>query len=1164
MRVRKQIGIYVMVLVWLTAFPLVLNTNVGAAPLTIQQAAVSTNCVSRDPVKNLACLKAQAANATAGVKLTERFDYNTTAYGHLSKISEVKVTTTKTNIAAANVALPTNEIYRTAHWIWFSDPTIYAQNKAYIDPLLNWPETSYVQISQWLGLTLPPGSFDGGRRAIYIDSNPGYFGWTSAGNIGISYQVFGNVPDWPWIVIPHETANMFTGEGVTGGWPTDWWADGRSPFPAMVAVQVEKAYNVQYWSGHDSADSNDPQYIMFRDQLLGRFGWSLFQTAFWLMKANGVNLANIHSEYENSNWLALHYLKSNTVAYYLSRAAGVDVSSILAQGTIGTQPPGWGGTFYAYQINLNSILPTAQIQSPTGVQHGTITVASSAQDPDWGILDQTFWWSTDGGVFYYLGTAPNGQSSINWDTTTIISGRQNQVWVMSVAHDFSGFESAWSVSSPFTIDNTPPSTFDFALAASGNITVTQGNPGTTAIEVTLTAGQPQTVALSCTGGLPTGAACLFNPPSWSATYQSALTITTSPTTPVGVYVVSIAGTASGITRQTQISLTVSAVSPPFDFSISPSPSNQTITAGQSATYSVQVGLMSGTPHVVSLTVAGCPSGATCSFNPLSGSPTLTSTLTITTAPSVTPSTYPLTITATDGSVAHHANLILTILSPPPPFTFSLSNSGNVATTQKGTASNTISISSLTGITQPVTLSCTSSLPAGVSCAFNPASGSPPFSSILAISTSASTPIGAYNIQVTGVGNGYTATTQFTLSVSAPVAPYIMTDKITYSQGDTIQFIGHGFTPGGSSLACLSANDGTTQLCVSPPSADGQGNVAGTIQVGTNVPSGADKLVAKDLATGLLSNTIQIMIASSFDFALSNSGSIQVVTGSSGSSLVTVTLLKGQTQIVTLTCGAPSGVQCSLNPQSSNAPFTSSVGLTLSASLGTGTYQIIVTGSSNGISHATQFTLTVTAQAPALLTVVPVNPQNVASVNLGPLRLQVQVLGPAAIQGASVMFYMDGSSGCSGTSDSSGYYSCNVSPTQGRHTWYATVSSAGYSAVTSPAWSFTTTGSQSEPSKGSAMIQVTVSPTYIKAGSLVTFTVKLTGTVNGQPRTLAGRTITFTGWGTSSQCTTKSDGTCKLMFTAPAKAGTQTLTFQFLGDSINPPCVATIAVDIKPK
>jgi hypothetical protein len=98
------------------------------------------------------------------------------------------------------------------------------------------------------------------------------------------------------------------------------------------------------------------------------------------------------------------------------------------------------------------------------------------------------------------------------------------------------------------------------------------------------------------------------------------------------------------------------------------------------------------------------------------------------------------------------------------FTYSLSNSGGITVTQGGSGLNTITATLQTGTSQSVSLSCTGGLPSGASCSFNPASGSPTFSSTLTISTTSSTPTGSYTITVNG-NPAATAGTSFTLTVN---------------------------------------------------------------------------------------------------------------------------------------------------------------------------------------------------------------------------------------------------------------------------------------------------------------------------------------------------------------------------------------------------------------
>ncbi len=449
-----------------SVMPPMVKQHIGAAQLPQVGANVTAYCTSRNLSATLPCQpRILIGNSIANFSQFYIYNSNPGYLNHMKKIeSWPGIIKNKINPSAVSLPStdPSNEIYRTAHWIWYADPTIYSQNKQYIDPYLNWPETVYNQISSWLGFTLPPGSYDGGRYAVIVDSTPGYCqAWSSGSKFGLLDQDFQYCQDFTWVASADEIANVFTGS-ITASWPADWWADGRSPFPTMLAVQVEKANGIPSWSSNDQTDSADPAYVMFRDALLTRYGWSLFQNTFAQMLRDGVNLANWHSEYESQNWYSLHYLKSHIVAYYLSRAAGIDLSNTLNQDSVGQYPPlPWNGCcqppiFYPYQINLASVIPIATIQSPSGTQRGTINLAATASDPDWGVSDVTFWYSTDDTVFYLIGkvtSSVGGVWSVSWNTAQAIPGLQNEVWVMAVAHDPSGVESPWSVSSPFTVDN---------------------------------------------------------------------------------------------------------------------------------------------------------------------------------------------------------------------------------------------------------------------------------------------------------------------------------------------------------------------------------------------------------------------------------------------------------------------------------------------------------------------------------------------------------------------------------------------------------------------------------------------------------------------------------------------------------------------------------------
>lgn len=69
---------------------------------------------------------------------------------------------------------------------------------------------------------------------------------------------------------------------------------------------------------------------------------------------------------------------------------------------------------------------------------------------------------------------------------------------------------------------------------------------------------------------------------------------------------------------------------PFDFQVSAIPSSDTVTAGNNATSTVLVDLLSGNTETVYLVANNCPANATCSFAPFSGLPSFNSTFTVAT------------------------------------------------------------------------------------------------------------------------------------------------------------------------------------------------------------------------------------------------------------------------------------------------------------------------------------------------------------------------------------------------------------------------------------------------------------------------------------------------------------------------------------------------------
>jgi len=106
-----------------------------------------------------------------------------------------------------------------------------------------------------------------------------------------------------------------------------------------------------------------------------------------------------------------------------------------------------------------------------------------------------------------------------------------------------------------------------------------------------------------------------------------------------------------------VSLTVNA---PNDFSISASPSSVSATQGGQTTSSISTAVTSGSAQSVALSLSGQPAGVTGGFSPSSVTAGGSSTLTLTVGASVTPGTYPLTVTGTGTSATHTTGVSLTV------------------------------------------------------------------------------------------------------------------------------------------------------------------------------------------------------------------------------------------------------------------------------------------------------------------------------------------------------------------------------------------------------------------------------------------------------------------------------------------------------------------------
>jgi hypothetical protein len=399
-----------------------------------------------------------------------------------------------------------------------------------------------------------------------------------------------------------------------------------------------------------------------------------------------------------------------------------------------------------------------------------------------------------------------------------------------------------------------------------------------------------------------------------------------------------------------------------DFGISATPVVQSVSPGGTTTYSISTTSQAGFNSNATYSVSGLPAGATASFNPASGIPPSSSTLTVTTPVGTSLGTYTLTITGTAGQVRHNATAYL-----------------NVANAGQGTG--VISVK-FVGRGHPMG----SSEVAGVVAKsnWNSASGATSTSPMILFDESNfATPAtlswssdNVWSLPITDQpGNvrmmeGYLDTgnkNPSTVTVNGLPANATGYSVFVYADGAN----------GGNSRGAIYQISGTgipatTINLTDPPNTNfsgtftqannSNGNYVVFLVNATSFTITAIPGAASDGTPRAPINGIQIVPAGSAipDFALSATPATQsIAQGGSTTYTVSVGALNGFTGSVSLSAsGLPTGATPTFNPTSITPGTSSTLTITTTTSTPIGSQTITITGTSGALTHTATVTLTV--------------------------------------------------------------------------------------------------------------------------------------------------------------------------------------------------------------
>ncbi len=230
---------------------------------------------------------------------------------------------------------------------------------------------------------------------------------------------------------------------------------------------------------------------------------------------------------------------------------------------------------------------------------------------------------------------------------------------------------------------------DFSISpSSSTVPVLVGQTATATLSVASLNGFAGTVSLSDTP-LPSGLTCNSISPSSITLPPSPASATLScSTTIIGTYTVTILASSGSLSHTATVTFTVQ------DYTISISPTSETIIGSNTGVSTVTITPVNGFANIVSLTASPSPSGLYCYFSPN----TITGSGTATMYCYGSAGTYTATITGTVGSFTHSATATITVRD------FSISASPSSISIPDGrSGSLTVQATSLNGYTGTIVL-----------------------------------------------------------------------------------------------------------------------------------------------------------------------------------------------------------------------------------------------------------------------------------------------------------------------------------------------------------------------------------------------------------------------------------------------------------------------------
>ena len=294
----------------------------------------------------------------------------------------------------------------------------------------------------------------------------------------------------------------------------------------------------------------------------------------------------------------------------------------------------------------------------------------------------------------------------------------------------------------------------FTLSASpSSITIAQGKSKTVTITVNPIGGYSKKVSFTLYSA-PSGITAQFNPSSVTPGGSTTMTISVSSSVSPSTYTIVVKGIGED-GKESTVSISVTVVEEPFDFTINAKPKFINAKKGDKVTVTVKVTLVSGKPKPVTLSLYGLPTG-TYSFGHTKLTPTASTKLVIDTS-GISEGTYTVTVEASGGGVTKTVTITLKVMG----FDFTVSVEPSTIEIEQGSSGSVVvKVKLVKGTPEEVVLSL-EGLPSGASYSFSPSKVKPTGSSVLTINAGSAK--GQYTVIIRATSkSGVTKTATLTI------------------------------------------------------------------------------------------------------------------------------------------------------------------------------------------------------------------------------------------------------------------------------------------------------------------------------------------------------------------------------------------------------------------